>query len=50
MTQYGKAEVATGIMTMVLARAEKNAFSSAMYRALSDGLGRADKDPAAARS
>jgi enoyl-CoA hydratase/carnithine racemase len=47
MTQHVKTEVAAGIMTMTLARAEKkNALTSAMYRAMSDGLERAEKDSA----
>ena len=47
MTQHVKTEVAAGIMTMTLARAEKkNALSNAMYSAMSDGLERAEKDPA----
>jgi enoyl-CoA hydratase/carnithine racemase len=47
MTQHVKTEVTAGIMTMTLARAEKkNALSNAMYSALSEGLERAEKDPA----
>lgn len=47
MTDYVKTEVAAGIMTLTLARPDKkNALSSAMYSALSDGLERAEKDPA----
>ncbi|MDP2331607.1 MAG: enoyl-CoA hydratase [Reyranella sp.] len=46
MTDYVKTEVAAGIMTLTLARPDKkNALSSAMYSALSDGLERAEKDP-----
>ena len=45
MTDYVKTEVAAGIMTLTLARPDKkNALSSAMYSALSDGLERAEKD------
>jgi enoyl-CoA hydratase/carnithine racemase len=51
MARRVKTKVAAGIMTMTLARAEKqNAPSSAMYSAMSDGLELAEKDPAAARS
>lgn len=47
MTDYVKTEVAAGIMTLTLARPDKkNALSSAMYSALSDGLERAEKDSA----
>jgi enoyl-CoA hydratase/carnithine racemase len=47
MTEHVKTEVTAGIMTMTLARAEKkNALSNAMYSAMSDGLERAEKDPA----
>ena len=47
MTDYVKTEVAAGIMTLTLARPDKkNALSSAMYSALSDGLEHAEKDPA----
>jgi enoyl-CoA hydratase/carnithine racemase len=47
MTQHVKTETAAGIMTITLARAEKkNALSNAMYSAMSDGLERAEKDPA----
>jgi enoyl-CoA hydratase/carnithine racemase len=47
MTQHVKTELAAGIMTITLARAEKkNALSNAMYSAMSDGLERAEKDPA----
>ncbi len=47
MTDYVKTEVVAGIMTLTLARPDKkNALSSAMYSALSDGLERAEKDPA----
>jgi enoyl-CoA hydratase/carnithine racemase len=46
MTQHVKTEVASGIMTLTLARAEKkNALSNSMYSGLSDGLERAEKDP-----
>ena len=47
MTQHVKTEMAAGIMTMTLARPEKkNALSNQMYSAMSDGLERAEKDPA----
>ena len=47
MTKHVKIEVAEGIMTLTLARPDKkNALSSAMYSAMSDGLERAEKDPA----
>jgi len=47
MTEHVKTEIAAGIMTITLARAEKkNALSNAMYSAMSDGLERAKKDPA----
>jgi enoyl-CoA hydratase/carnithine racemase len=47
MTTFVKTEVVAGIMTLTLARADKkNTFSSAMYSALSNGLERAEKDPA----
>jgi enoyl-CoA hydratase/carnithine racemase len=47
MTQHVKTEVAAGIMTMTLARADKkNALSNAMYSAMSDRLERAERDPA----
>src|SRR2546430_14582853 len=45
MTEHVKAEIAEGIMTLTLARADKkNALSNAMYSAMSDGLERAEKD------
>ena len=47
MTEHVKAEIDAGIMTLTLARADKkNALSNAMYSAMSDGLERAEKDPA----
>lgn len=47
MTEHVKTEIAEGIMTLTLARADKkNALSNAMYSAMSDGLERAEKDPA----
>src|SRR6202022_4301098 len=47
MTEHVKTEVAAGIMTLTLARADKkNALSNAMYSAMSDALERAEKDPA----
>ena len=47
MPQHVKTEMAAGIMTMTLARPEKkNALSNEMYSAMSDGLERAEKDPA----
>ena len=47
MTQHVKTEVAAGVMTMTLSRAEKkNALSNAMYSTMSDGLERAENDPA----
>jgi enoyl-CoA hydratase/carnithine racemase len=46
MTEHVKIELAAGIMTLTLARADKkNALSDAMYRAMSDGLERAESDP-----
>jgi len=46
MTEHVKTEIAEGIMTLTLARADKkNALSNAMYSAMSDGLERAEKDP-----
>src|SRR5258707_3044858 len=45
MTGHVKTEIAEGIMTLTLARADKkNALSNAMYSAMSDGLERAEKD------
>src|SRR3981189_581102 len=47
MTEHVKTEIDLGIMTLTLARADKkNALSNAMYSAMSDGLERAEKDPA----
>ena len=47
MTEHVKTEIDAGIMTLTLARADKkNALSNAMYSAMSDGLERAEKDPA----
>jgi enoyl-CoA hydratase/carnithine racemase len=47
MTEHVKTEIDAGIMTLTLARADKkNALSQAMYSAMSDGLERAEKDPA----
>ena len=47
MTEHVKTEIAEGIMTLTLARADKkNALSNAMYSAMSDGLERAEQDPA----
>ena len=47
MTEYVKTEVDAGIMTLTLARADKkNALSNSMYSGMSDGLERAEKDPA----
>jgi enoyl-CoA hydratase/carnithine racemase len=47
MTQHVKTELSGGIMTITLARVEKkNALSKAMYSAMSDGLERAEEDPA----
>ena len=47
MTEHVKTEIAAGIMTLTLARVDKkNALSNAMYSAMSDGLERAEKDPA----
>ena len=46
MTEHVRTEIAEGIMTLTLARADKkNALNNAMYSALSDGLERAEKDP-----
>src|SRR3979409_920873 len=47
MTEHVKTEVTAGIMTLTLARPDKkNALSNAMYSAMSDGLERAEQDPA----
>ncbi len=47
MTEHVRTKVSAGIMTLTLARAEKKkALSNAMYSAMSDGLERAEKDPA----
>ena len=47
MTEHVKTEIEAGTMTLTLARADKkNALSNAMYSAMSDGLERAEKDPA----
>jgi enoyl-CoA hydratase/carnithine racemase len=47
MTEHVRTELSAGIMTLTLARADKkNALSNAMYSAMSDGLERAEKDPA----
>src|SRR5713101_2637655 len=47
MTEHVKTEIAAGIMTLTLARPDKmNALRHAMYSAMSDGLERAEKDPA----
>jgi enoyl-CoA hydratase/carnithine racemase len=47
MTEHVKTEIDAGIMTLTLARADKkNALSNAMYSAMSNGLERAEKDPA----
>jgi enoyl-CoA hydratase/carnithine racemase len=47
MTEHVKTEIAAGIMTLTLARVDKkNALSNAMYSAMSDGLERAENDPA----
>ena len=47
MTEHVRTEVAAGIMTLTLTRADKkNALSNAMYSAMSDGLERAEQDPA----
>lgn len=41
MTEHVKTEVAAGIMTLTLTRADKkNALSDAMHSAMSDGLER----------
>ncbi|WP_179404076.1 enoyl-CoA hydratase-related protein [Burkholderia guangdongensis] len=45
MTEYVKTEIADGVMTLTLQRADKkNALTGAMYDALSDGLDRAEAD------
>src|SRR4029434_4090416 len=47
MNEHVRTEIDAGIMTLTLARADKkNALSNAMYSAMSDGLERAEKDPA----
>src|SRR6185295_11918979 len=47
MTEHVKTEIDAGIMTLTLSRADKkNALSNAMYSAMSDGLERAERDPA----
>jgi len=47
VTEHVKTEVEAGIMRLTLARPDKkNALSNAMYGALSDGLERAERDPA----
>src|SRR5437879_992998 len=47
MTEHVKTEIAAGIMTLTLTRPDKmNALSNAMYSTMSDGLERAEKDPA----
>jgi enoyl-CoA hydratase/carnithine racemase len=47
MTEHVKTQIDAGIMTLTVARADnKNALSNAMYSAISDGLERAEKDPA----
>src|SRR5881409_3704720 len=47
MTEHVKTEIAAGIMTLTLTRPDKmNALSNAMYSAMSNGLERAEKDPA----
>jgi enoyl-CoA hydratase/carnithine racemase len=45
-TDQMKTEIYDGIMTMTLTQPEKkNALSKAMYKAMSDGLETAEKDP-----
>jgi enoyl-CoA hydratase/carnithine racemase len=45
MTEYVKAEIADGVMTLTLQRPEKkNALTGAMYDAMSDALKRAEAD------
>jgi hypothetical protein len=47
VTEHVRTEVAAGVMTLTLTRADKkNALSNAMYSAMSDGLERAEQDPA----
>src|SRR5258708_29969342 len=47
MTEHVKTEIASGIMTLTLSRVDKkNALTNAMYSAMSDGLERAENDPA----
>src|SRR4030081_3934396 len=47
MTEHIKTEKANGVMTLTLSRVDKkNALTNAMYSAMSDGLERAEKDPA----
>lgn len=46
MTEHVKTDVAAGIMTLTLTRADKkNALSNAMYSAMSDGLERGRAGP-----
>src|SRR5258708_22905617 len=47
MNEHVKTDVTHGVMTLTLQRPEKkNALTGAMYNALSDGLERAETDPA----
>jgi enoyl-CoA hydratase/carnithine racemase len=46
MTEHVKIEIADGVMTLTLQRADKkNALSSAMYNAMADALEKAETDP-----
>jgi enoyl-CoA hydratase/carnithine racemase len=47
MTEHVKTEIDASILTLTLARADKkSALSNVLYSAMSDGLERAEKDPA----
>ncbi len=47
MAEHVSRELAGGVLTLTLARADKkNALTNAMYGALSDGLEYAESDPA----
>jgi enoyl-CoA hydratase/carnithine racemase len=47
MTDHLKTDVVDGVMTLTISRPEKkNALTGAMYDAMSEGLERAERDPA----